>query len=314
MKLSLGFSPCPNDTFIFKIKHSNILEVSELDSFIKSVVNQNEIITQNYISTSSPISTDNRLVYSLHSPLTLDIYDDFGNHTGVSTTTGSIEEQVPGTYYLQMGEVKYIFTNAGTPIHINMTGYDTGTFTFSIDEVQGDNIISNVTFKDIPTTPTTKVGMNVGGNINNLSALEVDSDSNGVSDMVLQPMVGSIVTYNPPVTTSITILDSLVIGNGPIMDRNTISTSSRELATTSNYISSITSPTFPKIPIRKISKIVSKGITNTYRAESVSTTFGKNREQIAQVISFNLSPTKKIDHFFGRFIMNIFVLPLLLFK
>jgi hypothetical protein len=138
-------------------------------------------------------------VYSLHSPLTLDFYDDFGNHTGISTSTGQVEEQIPGTYFMEFGGDKYIFTDTDVPIHIFMNGYADGTFTFNVDEFVGDTEIASTTFQDIPTTPTTKVSLGATGDITTLTAMSIDADGDGQTDITLVPKLGQIVTYSPPV-------------------------------------------------------------------------------------------------------------------
>ncbi len=186
------------------LNHPNILEVDELQTTIKNIILATSTDSlPEYISTSTPIAgaNDTRLIYALHSPLTLDIYDDLGNHTGISTSTNKLEEQIPGTYYIQLGEVKYIFTNTGSPLHVSMSGYDTGMFTFSISQMQGDNVVSKVEFKDVPSTPTTRVSMTVENDINTLSDLRVDSLGSGIADIILKPIIGQTVTYTPPVSS-----------------------------------------------------------------------------------------------------------------
>ncbi|KKR66002.1 MAG: Lecithin:cholesterol acyltransferase [Parcubacteria group bacterium GW2011_GWB1_40_5] len=66
------------------VKHSSILETKELRTLINNIIlaTSTQPLPQ-YISTSIPTAgaKDTRLIYALHSPLTIDIYDDFGNHT-----------------------------------------------------------------------------------------------------------------------------------------------------------------------------------------------------------------------------------------
>ncbi|MEQ1561369.1 MAG: hypothetical protein ABL899_01445 [Nitrospira sp.] len=186
-----------------KKKHSNILEVSELRSLIENIIKkQKPEILPNYISTSTPVVAVNdvRLIYVLHSPLTFDMYDDLGNHTGLSTTTGIVEENIKGTYFLKFGDVKYIFTETSTPIHIFMNGYATSTFTLNIDELTGDTPITSTTFKDVPVTPKTKVTMNVSGDIYTVSSMNIDKNSDGIIDISLSPKIGDVVQVDqtPP--------------------------------------------------------------------------------------------------------------------
>ena len=239
------------------VKHANILEIPEFLDFIKNdLLIENTTILETFISTSTPTSQSStpRLIYSLHSPLTLDIYDNLGNHTGVSTTTGQIEEQVAGTYFIQFGDVKYIFTDTSIPINIIMSGYDSGTFTFTIEQKLGDNTVSTVTFQDIPTATTTKVVMTVASDISTLSNLSVDSDNNGTVDISLAPIIGGIVTYTIPSTVvsgSTTSSPTAPVSsgggnNGPIVQNPNIqiqistSTQGTNIATSTSIISTST--------------------------------------------------------------------------
>src|SRR3990167_8651994 len=242
---------------LLSLKHKDILEIPELIDFISDTIATSSItILPTYLSATTPTRTSNtpRLIYSLHSPLTLDIYDNLGNHTGVSTTTGQIEEQVAGTYFIQFGEVKYIFTETGTPINIVMSGYDSGTFTFTIEQKLGDNTVSTVTFQDIPTATTTKVVMTVASDISTLSNLSVDSDNNGTVDISLAPIIGGIVTYTIPSTVvsgSTTSSPTAPVSsgggnNGPIVQNPNIqiqistSTQGTNIATSTSIISTST--------------------------------------------------------------------------
>ncbi len=137
-----------------------------------------------------------RLRYELHSPLTLNLYDDQGRHTGISTTTGQVEEQIPGTYYKEWGHVKYIFTDASTSAHIIMNGYAAGIFTFNVDQLVGNSIIASTTFKDIPTTASTTVSIDVQSDISTLSSLRIDKNRDGLVDQTLIPKLNDIATVD----------------------------------------------------------------------------------------------------------------------
>ena len=184
---------------VFILDHKNILEVSELLDLIEEYLTSTSSpsILPQYLSASTPvrdIGNNDRLIYALHSPLTLDMYDNLSRHTGISTTTGMIEEQIPGTYFLQFGESKYIFTDAGTPNRIFMDGYANGTFTFNIQELEGDTLIASTTFKDIPTTSYTKVTLDIQDDINTVSPMLVDLDGDGDTDYDLEPKLNGVVT------------------------------------------------------------------------------------------------------------------------
>jgi pimeloyl-ACP methyl ester carboxylesterase len=187
---------------LFNISHANILELPDLEQFISDQITDSTkpLSAYTYLSTQAPISTSARLRYSLHSPLTLNLYDDQGRHTGISTTTGEVEEQIPGTYYMEFGEVKYIFTDASTTARIVMDGYAPGTFTFNVDQYEGDNLTASTTFKDIPTTENTIVSLDVQSDITTLSPMSIDKNGDGIVDTSIAPKLNDTVTLDttPP--------------------------------------------------------------------------------------------------------------------
>jgi pimeloyl-ACP methyl ester carboxylesterase len=183
-------------------EHADILEVPEVREFIQNIViARPEQIPSAYVSTTRliPKDSDKRLRYFLHSPLSLELYDDEGHHVGYSITTGMLEEQIPGAYYGEFGEVKYISAPASTTLHLVMNGYATDVFTLDIQEVEGDAVIATTTFVDIPSSTSTMVTMDFAdGTIANASPLRVDNDGDGIIDHNLAPQVGVEVIIQKP--------------------------------------------------------------------------------------------------------------------
>lgn len=188
----------------FPYDHSSILEANPILDYLEDLTigAVRPIASYIYLSDSSPVNSESRLRYSLHSPLTLDMYDDFGNHTGVSTTTGQVEVGIPGTYYSEFGEAKYIFADATSPAHLYLDGYDTGTFTLNVDQLEGNTVVASTTFKDIPTTPETNAVISITSDIGTLSPLVLDKNGDGAPDASLIPKLNDVVTLDetPPLT------------------------------------------------------------------------------------------------------------------
>lgn len=188
------------------IAHADIFEVPSLTTFIGDIIihNPNKLVSDyDYISTQVPESNTPRLEYSLHSPLSLDLYDDEGRHTGLDKD-GNIEEQIPGTYYRQFGEVKYIFSDASAKYHLVLNGYATGTFTLEIEELQGDVSQGKVSFKDMPTTDKTKVTLDIPDGVDSIDKLLIDEDGDGKMDQSIpakQNIIVTPVSQDIPTTT-----------------------------------------------------------------------------------------------------------------
>jgi len=185
---------------LFPIEHAGILEVSDLLDFISDNITHTAQPLSNYVSmhATAPPNAGTQLRFALHSPLTLDLYDHLGNHTGVATSTGRIEENIPDTYFVQFGDVKYVFSDNGTPQHIVMSGYDTGTFTFEVGEWQGDTRIASTTFRDVPVTPQTIVRFDVLSGFNSASNLSVDTDGDGTIDSSYASSTGQLIVVSVP--------------------------------------------------------------------------------------------------------------------
>lgn len=186
--------------------HASIFQVTPLQTFLQDTVMgvaYSRDTYGNYITLTSPenTATSTRLRYALRSPLTLNLYDNQGRHTGISTTTGMIDQQIPGTYYTEVAGVKYLYTDASSNAHIVMNGYDTGTFTFSVEQLQGDTPETFTTFKDIPATPHTKATMDVQSDITSLSPFHVDENGDGTI-INLTPKIGGVVEYHPLTVTA----------------------------------------------------------------------------------------------------------------
>jgi pimeloyl-ACP methyl ester carboxylesterase len=164
--------------------HKNILEINSLRQFIK-----NNILgisaSLNYISQTKPTSKPDIIMYTLRSPLTLNLYDDFGNHTGYSTATGELEENIRGARYYEIGETKFIVADPSIAQHIMLKGYAEGSFSLEIQTQSGDTITAGMTFSAIPSDANTTVTLDIPENIQLESTelpMQIDFNSDGVTD------------------------------------------------------------------------------------------------------------------------------------
>lgn len=194
---------------IWNKDHSTILSIPEMDNLLEDLISGKLKAIDSYKYLSQSVNSDTkRLEYSLHSPLSLNLYDDTGRHTGISTTTGNIEEQIPGTYYAEIGEVKYIFADEIASQHIYMKGYDSGTFTLNVNELNGNTLIASTTFKDIPTTASTTAIISIPSDISSVTSLTIDENNDGIFEYSIAPVLNGTATIQkdsvPPVTSAST--------------------------------------------------------------------------------------------------------------
>ena len=290
--------------------HSRILEADPVLSFISDSITDatQPLSTYSYLSTEAPASTGTRLRYALHSPLTLDLYDELGNHTGVSTTTGQIEENIPGTYYVQFGDVKYIFADSGSSQHIVMSGYDTGTFTLEVGEFLGNNETVSTTFADVPVTPQTQVTFTVSSGLTSASNLSVDENGDGTVDSTYASSTGQIIV---PVSVDEQDTPPPTGGGASSFLPQTISTTTATTAATSTEVvqvpkQEIAATSTPSISLTQPRKIVQATIKTPIKKKPVviATSTGNAPTQTSQVASAAQSTGGGLWSRVGHWIMN----------
>jgi len=201
--LPAALTPAPDRTYFvdlsgynaqrFRVSrnHADLLEVPQVASLIASMlhtpIQSNEAtgLLPEYVATTSPnaASLPRQIRVSVHSPVSLNLYDEEGRHTGlvasstqsdVATSSplfGVLEELVPGSQYYHFGEAKYL--SFAEPlslptVHIGTTSrtlqirsIGSGLLTVDVEYVDGDNVIDKTSFTDIPVTPLTNISAQV---------------------------------------------------------------------------------------------------------------------------------------------------------
>jgi pimeloyl-ACP methyl ester carboxylesterase len=166
-------------------QHKDIFEVTPVINLIKNIITSDSDVPQ-YVTTTKPTGSDT-LVLSTHSPVTLDVYDSLGRHTGLSSTQvlpdfQQADEQIPNSSYIPFGEGTYISVPNGNNYTVNIAGTDFGTFTFEKEQYLNDQPQADTSvFTDIPVTPTTNATLMLDSE-GNPSQLKVDVDGDGTID------------------------------------------------------------------------------------------------------------------------------------
>lgn len=126
----------------------------------------------------------------VHSPVFLHIYDSEGRHTGPiqnlnpESDLDLFEEQIPNSYYIQLGEGQYAGMGGEDTSTVKLKGTGLGTFTFNIDEVVADEVVNSIVFEDIPVNINSVASIDIGGVITE-PLLLLDIDNDGVIDTTL---------------------------------------------------------------------------------------------------------------------------------
>lgn len=191
-----------NRRFRVSRNHADILEVPSVRELIASILHsptesdQALSVLPEHITTSSPATTTlpKQIRIAVHSPVTLDLYDELGNHTGLTqpytpfsedTATSSplfsYEEAVLGSQYYHFGETKYLSFVEPLPLAggriattsrvllLRSTG--AGLLTIDVEYLSGDTVIGKTTFSDIPITPLSTISANLVLPINDFDTL-----------------------------------------------------------------------------------------------------------------------------------------------
>lgn len=170
--------------------HKNIFEVPDLNDFIDQVLKKDPLLVGSYISNTEPVDTSDRIRLSVHSPVTIDAYDEFGNHTGKVCPVDSefcfAEENIPNSSYYDFGEGKYINLPQDQFHIIKLQGTDTGTFTYKSEVVNPDGTSDTDSFINIPVTSQTQAEVTMNTETNELE-LRLDINGDGVLDATINP-------------------------------------------------------------------------------------------------------------------------------
>lgn len=182
------------------ITHGNMLEAKPLLQFLENILvtDSTSGVPQNISVTQPPdVSLGKKLVFILHSPLTLELYDAQGNHAG-QNENGTFDQNISGARYGEFGETKYLIAPLGPDYTLHLRGLETGTFTLDMEEMTGGVTGAITTIANVPTTAHTTATLHIGNGVETASALEVDEDGDSVNDISLSPQEGTVTTYEAP--------------------------------------------------------------------------------------------------------------------
>ena len=169
-----------------KLDHSQIMQDPQVLSFLDNVITNTSSTT---LSATRPIKVGNRLHLSVHSPVSIGVYDSAGDFTGKTCDDSgncTVSEDIPGSTYLEFGEGKYVNLGEGDMQSVVLQGTDAGTFTFDYDVVTPSGATSSAVFQNIPVTTQTQATITVNATTSQ-PQLALDVTGDGVTDFTLTP-------------------------------------------------------------------------------------------------------------------------------
>ncbi len=213
-------------------EHRDILEVKNLRDFIKSEIknevwnDSNEIVVGN---TSTLVPDGEYLHYTLHSPLSLGVYDNLGRYTGLDQVTGDIVEDIPNSKYVVIGDTQFVSVPESISGQVRLRGVSDGVFTLDIEKQTGNTVVDAVTIGGVPSLTQTVAYLDINSNLAS-TTLNIDKNGDGVFEKQINTNGKSEVLYDdvpPEISVSYSTTTKNIIFGG--IDKNlagvTVSTS-----------------------------------------------------------------------------------------
>jgi len=99
---------------------------------------------------SKVIPKNTYLVFEVHSPADLHVYDPMGRHVGINYTTGGVDIEIPGANYSGPGTEPQII-NITNPIagtyRVKLVGREEGNYTYTVRGLIGDRVVSEYSYE-----------------------------------------------------------------------------------------------------------------------------------------------------------------------
>ncbi len=195
--------------------HKDILEVDTLRPFMKSIMKNNISDTTNdYITTVQPVSRSTRYTkYTIHSPLHLTVTDSAGNKIGWDSSTDTIVENIKGAQYFEIGEIKTVLIPKDTEHSVKLEAYAEGSFTLGIEELQGEEVLSETKFEAIPTLSDSVVDITPATETEP-AQMKIDFDADGTVETEIEVATGETTEYENPAPLDTTPPETTVALSG----------------------------------------------------------------------------------------------------
>ncbi len=173
--------------YVKGFKHSELPSADGVPETIFSILSGVSATTTSNISKSDLFCDIPGQVVSTHSPVTLDIYDDLGNHTG-PVDGGDIEYGIEGVSYDIVGTSAFAFLPEGRSYRIVIHATDIGAYDFYITKLgTGGGTVSEAYWNEIPlTTLSTNSEINISSTSTEY-VIETDQEGDGIFESTTTP-------------------------------------------------------------------------------------------------------------------------------
>ncbi len=158
-------------------RHAELPSMNGVRQLIAGILEGQENLSSN-VSRDAVSCPINGKELNWRSPVTVQIYDEAGNHTGI-LPDGTIEENIPGSVYEIIDGELYIFlpTDEGQTYTIEGTGIADSSFDLIVSEINNDEVVNNTLFDNIHIVPGSSISFTVSETSDNN---QITSDNNTV--------------------------------------------------------------------------------------------------------------------------------------
>jgi hypothetical protein len=198
-----------NKYYALKGSHGKMLSQDDIRQHIVNLLSGSSLpVSSNAITQDIDRCKLNGKAISIYSPLSIDVTDQAGNHSGMASDGGRYNN-IPNANFEIMGEHKFVYlpTDEGQVYDIKVKGTGDGTFTLENANISNNQTTSIEVFSDIPVTTALKGTLDLGTS----STLSLDINGDGNTDEVIQPDGNQEPTLNELIALIKTKVSTLVV-------------------------------------------------------------------------------------------------------
>ena len=186
---------------LMELGHGEILEVEDLRNALVAIITDGSILYTTTLGSLKPTeykNPDRKLVFLIHSPVSVKIQNSVGESISDSVTD-SIQTPIPGGDIGYFGELRYLVVPANGEYTLTLYGQNSGTFSLDIyNELHGaPGPIT--TLAAIPVEEGAVATMRIDGSSESMDSLQVDLDGDKVIDLTVNPITGKSTAHETPI-------------------------------------------------------------------------------------------------------------------
>lgn len=172
--------------YALKAEHGKMLSQDGTRQEIVNIISGSSLAVSNSLVTQDISKCKlNGKAISVFSPLSIDVVDQDGNHSGLAPDGVSIENNIPNADFEIMGEHKFVYlpNDEGQTYTINVKGTGNGVFTIKDQDVNDNQVTQTQVFSNIPVATSLTGQINLGA----ITILSLDNNGDGTTDQIVQP-------------------------------------------------------------------------------------------------------------------------------